>query len=265
MQCFPVYICLLGTLLDRQLSVPQLGYTRFLDGSVHLISGVAANLIVELQSIAQTDRASFSDSGGLTSSNGVIRLHDAAGRVMAEYPSDEPRPLLNIDSSLGSVAVWLPSKHSLLGWNGAAFTSTLIDDSQFGGQVTFAKLANPTTAEFFVLLADSSVVRFLVGVPSGSSISGNIEPGIHGRVFAQNDWIIWHDHQGLVAQLRNSVGEPIRLIREASTPPDWAVERMSNEWLHISSPSSGMNCALSFSTSRVTVSLIPSLVRKVSK
>ena len=56
----------LGLLL-AQLRLPQPGFARYSDGSVHLVVGIPANLIVNARALTQADCASFSDAGGLTS------------------------------------------------------------------------------------------------------------------------------------------------------------------------------------------------------
>ena len=100
-----------SAMLDAQLVVPQLGVARFSDGSVHPIRGVAANLIVDSRAIGKAEGASFSDSVGLTSTNGCVGLIRSDGTVLGEYVSAEPQPVLAIDSAAQSAAAWLPSRH----------------------------------------------------------------------------------------------------------------------------------------------------------
>jgi hypothetical protein len=234
----------LAPLLQGQLRIPQVGIARFSDGSVHAVQGVPANLIVASRAIAMTDAVSFSNAGGLTSSKGVIRLLQTDGMVVGEYDSGEKLPLLNIDSSPQSATAWLPSKHLLLRWHGSQFMATPIDDSSFEGRVTFVRLASEQAAQFFVLLEDSSVARILIALPSARVISSDAMPGIHGGVFVQHSQIFSQDIRGLIAESENGNRETIELSPTPLPEGDLTMERMSNDWLHISSRSTGANWAV---------------------
>jgi hypothetical protein len=251
--------------LDAQLKVPQLGVARYADGSVHPIRGVAANFIVEPRAIARADGASFSDSAGLLAINGWIRLLRADGALLGEYPSAEPLPLLDIDSSAQSAAVWLPSKHMLLRWNGTQFVETPIDDSSFAGRVTFVSLASNTTAHFFVVLADSSVTRISVALPSGRVTSSDLQPGSQGSVSTQQGWIISQDAWGLIAERPGANRQTLQLSRQALPADDLTMEKMSNHWLHVTSRSTGTGWAVYLDTAKLNVFLLPSPVARVAR
>jgi hypothetical protein len=256
---------LLSGLMHAQLSVPQLGFARFSDGSVHAVRGIVSNLIVDPRALLRADKASFSDSGGLTSTNGLIRLLNAKGAVLGEYASGEPLPLLNIDSSLRSAVVWLPSKHALLRWDGAAFTATPVDESSFGGAVTFVRLASAKTAELFVELADLSVAKLSVSLAAPRSIGAEAEPGVKGAIFVQRDWMLSTDGQGLMAELPNGDRQTIDLSAGPLPAGDLTIERMASDWLHISSRSTGVNWAVYLSSTKLSVSLLPPPAREAAK
>jgi hypothetical protein len=247
----------IGPLLQAQLRIPQVGLARFSDGSVRAIQGVPANLIVASRAIATTDAVSFSDSGGLISSKGVIRMLQTDGTVVGEYESGEALPLLNIDSSLQSATAWLPSKHLLLRWNGSAFAVAPVDDSSLGGRVTFVRMASEETVQFFVVLADSSVARILISLASARVISSDAMPGIIGGVFVQHFWILSQHNRGLIAESANGKRETIELSQTPLPASDLTIERMSNDWLHISSRSTGANWAIRSSSMKLDVSLLP--------
>jgi hypothetical protein len=246
-----------SAMLDAQMIVPQLGVAHFSDGSVHAIRGVAANLIVQARSIGNVDSASFSDSAGLTSANGLIRLIKADGTELAEYQSDEPQPLLNIDSIPQSAVAWLPSKHLLVHWDGSQFVETPIDDASFVGRVSFLSLKADSTAQFFVVRDDSSVARFLVTLPSGRVTSADIEPSARGPVSVQQGWILTQDARGLTAERANGSRQTIQLSAKALPAGDLTMERMSNHWLHVSSKSTGTDWALYLDDSKLNLSFMP--------
>jgi len=255
----------LGGLLLAQLSLPQPGFARFSDGSVHLVLGIASNLIVGARVLNTADSASFSDSGGLTSSNGLIRLMSDDGAVLGEYQSGDPRPILNIDSSLLSAVVWLPSKHILLGWDGKAFTTTAVDDSAFGGEVTFVRQAPGKTVELFVEQADDSVAKLTVSLSEGRLLNAETEPGARGAVFVQRGWLLSQNGRGLMSELPNGNRQTVELSKEPLPAGDLRIERMSNDWLHVSSQSTGTNWAVYLTATKLSVSLLPPPVREAAK
>jgi hypothetical protein len=261
-RCAPL---LLTGLLHAQLSVPKLGFARFSDGSMHEVRGVTANLIVDSRSLTTADGASFAGCGGLTSSSGLIRMVSADGAVLGEYQSSEPMPILNVDSSLQSAAVWLPAKHVLLGWDGAAFTATAIDDSFFSGKVTFVRLAPHKRAEMFVELADSSVAKLSISLSEARVISDDAVPGVTGAVFMQQGWMLSQDGHGLRAELPDGNRQTIALSEKPLPAGDLTIERMSDDWLHISSRSTGANWAVYLSSMKLSVSLLPPPAYKASK
>lgn len=250
-----------STLLQAQLSVPQIGWARYADGSVHLIHGISANLIVDPQRFASADAACFSDSVGLVSASGAIRLLSTDGTLLGEYPTTEPSPLLHVDSAATSTAVWLPSQHSLLGWDGARFTSTLVDDSSFGGTVTFVHLPSATSAQFFVTRPDQSIARVSVALPSGQVTSSDSEPLARGWIVLQQGWTVTQNETGLMAERANGAQQTLALTQSTIPAGDLRVEQMSNHWLHISSQSTGTNWAVYLDQSKWNMSLLPPPVK----
>jgi len=244
-------------LLEAQLSIPQLGAAHYPDGSVHLIRGIGANLIVDPHNLAAADAASFSDSGGLLSAKGLIRMQRSDGTVVGEYRSVESTPLLHMDSTVSSAAVWLPSKHLLLRWDGARFAETSIDDSSFGGPVTFVHLASQNAAQFFVTRSDSSVGRVTVSLPSGRVTSSDTEPAAHGWVFLQQGWTLSQDEYGLTAERVNGSRQSIALGRQPLQLGDLHVEQMSNHWIHVSSRFSDAGWAVYLDPNKVNAYLLP--------
>jgi hypothetical protein len=253
------------SMVHAQLSVPQLGVARFFDGSVHPIRGVAANLIVDSRTIATADGASFSDSAGLTSSNGLIRLISPNGTVLGEYPSGEAQPVLNVDTGAQTAAAWLPSRHILLRWDGAQFLETPIDDSSFSGGVTFVSVPSNKLAQFFVTRTDSSVAQISVALPSGRVTSSDLQPGALGRVFTQQGWVLMQDSWGLVAERTGGNRQTIQLSQQALPPNDLTMERMSNHWLHVSSRSKGTDWALYLDSTKLNISLLPPPVAEAAR
>ena len=235
-----------------QLSVPQLGIAHYSDGSVRIVRGISANFIVDSHLLAAADAASFSDISGLVSANGLIRLLRSDGSVIAEYQTGEPAPLLQA----GTVA-WLPSRHSLLRWDGLKFTETPVDDSSFTGAVTFVNLPTANTAQFFVTRTDSSVARISVALPSGRVTSSDSEPAARGWVVVQQGWTVFQDEWGLVAERPNGNRQTIQLSSAPIAATDLHVEQMSSHWVHVSSSSSGTNWALYLDNNKVDIFLLP--------
>jgi hypothetical protein len=306
----------LAALLSAQLSVPQPGFARFSDGSIHGLQGLQANFIVNARAMTQADHASFSSAGGLTSAQGLIQLIDPTGKVLASYQSDESAPLLNIESSLQSAVVWLPTKHLLLTWNGTTFSQTPVDDSAFGGRITFVRLSGqtgaaaetsgltasarnirycalqatsapasvqpkpciarasntadrpsalPATADFFVLQAHASVAQVAVSLPAARLLNFDLLPGIHSAVFVQQGWFLSQDAGALIAQLPNGLSQTMKLSPNSLPIGDLTMERMSDNWLHVSSLSTGMHWAVHLQATKWSASLLPPPMHEEAK
>jgi hypothetical protein len=255
----------LATVLHAQLSVPQLGFARFADGSVHAIQGVAANLIVSPRAVATANRASFSNAGGLTAKNGLIQLWDASGKQLASYQSDEALPLVNIDSSLQTAIAWLPSSHVLLTWDGTTLVARPLDDAGFEGTVTFVRLESAAIAQFFLVQANSKVAKASVSLPSGRLISSDILPGPHGVLFVQSGWILSQSDEGLVAEMPDGYRQTISLLRNPLLTGDLTIERMSTDWLHVSSQATGASWAIFLSGTKLNVSVMPHTSKGVAR
>lgn len=256
---------ILSGLLNAQLSVPKLGTVRFSDGSMHVVHGLAANIIADPRTLSTAGSASFSNSGGLTSANGLIRLLSAGSAVLGEYQSGEPRPILNIDSALLSAVVWLPSRHMLLGWDGKAFTTTPVDNSAFGGEVTFVRQAAGKTVELFVEQADDSVAKLTVSLTEGRLLNAETEPGAHGAVFVQQGWMLWQNGRGLTAEWPSGNRQTIELSKGPLPADDLRIERMSDDWLHVSSQATGTNWVVYLNAEKLSVSLLPPPIREAAK
>lgn len=247
----PRYTLLASALLHAQLTVPRAGVARYPDGSIHIVYGIPANLIVDSGVLGNADSASFSDSAGLLSESGWIRSLRADGKVLGEYRSSEPLPILQFN------AAWLPSKHLLVLWNGSKFVETPVDDSSFEGQVTFLNLPSADAAQLYVTRADSSVARITISLPSGSVTSSDTEPAARGWIFIQQGWLLSSDQHGFTAETANGVSQTIELSSQPIPAGDLVLEQMSNHWMHISSRSTHAAWAVYSDQSKVKVSLLP--------
>ncbi len=246
-------------LLEAQLNVPQLGMARYQDGSVHLIRGVGANVIVERHALMNASASVFGDTGGLLAAPGAIRAVRQDGTVLSDYQSNEPTPVLGLDGATpGAAVAWLPSKHVLLRWDGAKFSETSVDDSSFGGTVSSVAVVASGSAQFFVSRADASVARVSVALPAGRVTSSDTEPGARGWAFLQQGWTISQDEWGLTAERANGGNrQTIQLSQQALALNDLQVEQMSSHWLHVSSASSRANWVLYVDTQKLSIYLLP--------
>src|SRR5882757_6080208 len=153
----PLGFLLLAALLPAQVSAPRVGFARFSDGAVHAVQGLPSNLVVGDAAIAPADHASFSDSGGLIAHGGQISLLDADALPIASYPCTESSPLLNIDGALSTAIAWLPSTHSILYWDGAAFVVTEVSSGLPTGEVTGVQIIQAGKARLLVSRAGAGV------------------------------------------------------------------------------------------------------------
>jgi hypothetical protein len=239
----------LAAMLPAQVSAPRVGFARFAGGSVHAVSGLPANLVVGDLPIARADSLSFSDSGGLLAHNGQIDLVDANAQPVASFTSGEAAPLLNIDGALTTAIAWLPSSHSILHWDGKGFVSTEVN---LAGEIIGLQFIEPDKARLLVRQADASVSAVIVSLKSGQVIDSQTVPGIEGNAFAQHSFFIAANSKTLVVESANGQRRVLPLAA-----PDITIERMSSDWLHIFSASSGEHWALHLTQTDLQLSRMP--------
>jgi hypothetical protein len=249
--------------LQAQLNVPQLGLAHYADGTLHLVRGIGANMIVERDPFAAADTACFSDSVGVFASSGSIHLVRIDGTTLGEYHANEASPILHVDTDATSTAIWLPSSHSLLTWDGNHFIETPVNDALFGGAVTFVNLVSSTSAQFFVARPDQSIARVSVALPSGQVTSSDIEPLARGWIFVQQGWSLSQVDTSLIAERTNGTQQQTIALSEKTIPAgDLRVEQMSNHWLHVSSQSLGTNWAIYLDQNKLNSFLLPPPTRQ---
>jgi hypothetical protein len=239
----------LAAMLPAQVSAPRVGFARFAGGSVHAVSGLPANLVVGDLPIARADSLSFSDSGGLLAHNGQIDLVDANAQPVASFTSGEAAPLLNIDGALTTAIAWLPSSHSILHWDGKGFVSTEVN---LAGEIIGLQFIEPDKARLLVRQADASISVVTVSLKTGQVIDSQTVPGIEGNAFAQHSFFIAANSKTLVVESANGQRRVLPLAA-----PDITIERMSSDWLHIFSVSSGEHWALHLTQTDLQLSRMP--------
>jgi hypothetical protein len=242
--------------LLAQIGVPKIGVVRYSDGSFHTVQGLPANMIVADLPLDPADAASFSDSGGLIAQNGAIRLLAPDFSAIAEYPVAE-KPLLAMDGGPISALAWLPKAHTLLHWNGSKFDAFELGLWDINGTVTDIESLDSRQARMIVVSPDNNVSGVTVSLRTGNLVSSETLPGVHGYAFSQGFLIVYASEKELVADnlrgYRRSVPLPA---------PDFVIERMSNTWLHLYSPSLQRNWALHITRGDLDLSILPGLPEK---
>jgi hypothetical protein len=250
-------LCFLSTVpLPAQVSVPRLGAARFDDGTVHVVNGLPANLLVSPDPFTVADHVSFSQAGGLVSHSGRIRLLDANSNVLGEFASGEPEPVLNMDSSYATAIAWLPLKHSLLYWSGDSFKLLDVPGGLPVGEITSLRILDEKRARLLLTQPDSSVLLLTVSLSTGNLLSADALPGLRGHTFSQGSFFVCQDRFGLTIESASG-DRSVPLSVDPLPAGDLIIERMSADWLHITSASSGRNWALYLTATSLQVSLLP--------
>lgn len=248
---FTLCALLFGLPLLAQLSVPKVGTARYQDGSLHSVQGLSANMIVAPLPLDSAEAASFSDSGGIVSQNGTIRLLAPDFTVVAEYPAHE-KLVVSIDGALTSALAWLPNSHTLLHWNGSAFDAIGIAESDIEGTVTGLQLSGTQQARLIVQHADGSVSAVTISLHGGNLVSSELLSGVRGYAFGQGSYVVSVSNQELVVDNLQGYRRSV-----AFAPQDLVIERMSNNWLHLYSPAAHRNWALHVTQAELELSLLP--------
>ena len=249
---FSIALLVCPAALVAQLSVPKVGVARYADHTVRGVNGLEANLLVNSQSLLNADAVSFSDAGGLISTPGRIQLLTTQGSVAGEFNSSEPSPVLNIDGALTTAIAWLPSRRSLVYWNGNAFLETEVNGAEIPGEVTSVQAVTPSLARLLANDARGNVFQASVSLQTGSVISLALLPGIQGPAFQQYGFILSQGSNGLEIQAPNG---PVRTL--PLNAPRITFERMSSEWVHISSPATHQDWALHLTSKALQLSILP--------
>jgi hypothetical protein len=240
-------------ILHAEVSAPQLGVIRCSDGLVRAVYGLAGNFILANKVLAPAGAVSFSDRAGLMAKNGAIQLVKADGAPLGKYESQDSKPVLNVDGDVESAIVWLPSEHSVLRWTGASFR--LYPLAPLEGEVTAIKATAPDRAQLLILSDDGNISRATVTLSTGELVSLNVVPEASGAAFAQQSALISHERDGLVIETPDGVRQHLPV------PSDVVIERMSSEWLHLSSVRTNQDWALHVAGSQVELFILPAVQR----
>ena len=244
-------LALLMASLPAQVGTPKIGVARYADSSVRTVFGLSDNFIVSAQTLASADAASFSDSGGLLSKSGHIQLIAPSGKILAEYNSGEPMPVLNVDGDLTSAIAWLPTRYALVHWNGKSFVSTTVN-ARLLGSVTAVRAGNSKTARLLLAEPNGVVSEAAISLDTGDLVSLNVLPGIVPPAFVQHGFVLFHDEHGL--EIASASGA-LRTVPLAAS--DLTFERMSSDWLHLASRSMKQNWALHLTNTILELSELP--------
>ena len=153
-----------AVLLEGQVAAPRIGAVRYSDGSVWTLNGLRANFIVGSRLFRSATAASFSDEGGLVAIPGEIDLVSLEGSVIGRYPTDEAQPALNIPGGFLSATIWLPSKQTLVRWDGKSFVAVEAETSDLAfHQKSFTLFSDADGFE--VQAADGSTRRLPIAAP----------------------------------------------------------------------------------------------------
>jgi hypothetical protein len=231
---------------------PKPGMARYSDRTVHSIYGLESNLLVNHQLLSEADAISFSDAGGLVSIAGRIQLLNSSGAVVGEYDSAERSPVLNIDGDLTTAVAWLPSRSSIAHWNGQSFVTAEVASGGLPGKVTSVQILNGTTAKLLASDAAGNVFAVLVSLGTGQITSVNVLPGIKGPAFQQYSFVVSADGSGLHIEAPNGAIRTLPLGAANVT-----FERMSSDWVHVSSAATGQDWALHLNATALHLSQLP--------
>jgi hypothetical protein len=145
----------------------------------------------------------------------------------------------------------------LLRWNGAAFLLQEVNDSGFAGQVTYLQLAAPHVARLLLTHNDASVSAVTISVDTGEVISSDLLPSARGRSFLQYSFVLSEDSSGIAVESASGTRRVVTLTQTPLPEGDLTIERMSTDWLHISSASTGQHWALYLNGMNLKLSALP--------
>jgi hypothetical protein len=246
-----VSTCLAGW-LQAQVGAPELGFVRYADNTVRPIYGVEANLVVGKQLFPFADAVSFSDFGGLVAVKGHIQLISRRGSVISDYNTNERKPLLDVDGALTTAIAYLPSREALLHWSGESFVLTQLDAGSFSGTATSVQMHGGHSARLLATTAGGNVSEITISLGSGQLTSVKFLPGIRGPAFLQQSFVLFRGKQGLEVEAPDGNRRTLSV-----SSSDFTVERMSSDWLHLTSPSTEQSWVVHLNSTALQLSEMP--------
>jgi hypothetical protein len=244
-------ICLAG-LLCAAVRAPNVGVVRYADGTVRPVYGLEANLIAGGQMLPIADAVSFSDYGGLVALNGRIQLVGPRGALVAEYNSHERKPVLNIDRGLRSAIAYLPSREALLRWNGKSFVLRKLNRGTVSGTVTSVQFLGAQMARLLTTTKNDNVSEVMISLETGELVSERFLPGVKGPAFLYQAFVLFRGKQGLEVEAPGGSRRTVPLPAN-----DFQIQRMSSDWLHLSSPSIARDWVLHLNRTALDISELP--------
>ncbi|MGI9072076.1 MAG: hypothetical protein ACR2JB_12380 [Bryobacteraceae bacterium] len=202
--------------------------------------------------VQTADAVSFSDFGGLVAVNGHIQLMDRRGSVLSEYDSHDLKPLLNIDGDLTTAIAYLPSREALLHWSGKSFVLTQLASGSFSGTATSVQMHGARFARLLGTTTGGEVSEITISLDSGQPISVKFLPGIQGPAFLHHAFVIFHDKQGLEVEAPDGSRRTVSVAAR-----NLVIERMSSDWLHLTSPSTKQSWVLHLNNTDLQLSEMP--------
>jgi hypothetical protein len=256
---FVLLFSLLAELLQAQVDTPKVGFARYADKSVRAIFGIHADFVVERQERGSADALSFSDSGGLIARNGMIQLRNSDYSLVAEYNSGEAAPLVNVDGDPTTAIAWLPDRRALLHWNGKTFDLVETNANGLFSRVTSVWVQNARTAKLLISEQGGAVSEATVSLVTGDIIALQLLGGVQAPAFHHQSFVLFPDKHGLVVASGASI-RTIPLTAGILAIKDLAIERVSSDWLHISSAGIPQNWILHLTGGVLEISELPALL-----
>jgi hypothetical protein len=198
------------------------------------------------------DAVSFSDFGGLVAVKGHIKLISQRGSVIGEYYAKERKPLLDVQGALTTAIAYLPSREALLHWSGRSFVLTQLNAGTFSGTVTSVQMHGAHSARLLATTARGNVSEITIALDNGQLTSEKFLPGIRAPAFLQQSFVLFHDKEGLEVEAPNGNRRTLAFLSK-----DFTVERMSSDWLHLTSPTTNQSWAVHLNSTALQLSEMP--------
>jgi hypothetical protein len=246
-------IALFGCMAGAEIRAPRVGMVRQLDGKIRPVYGVAANLICGQASDPHSaTAASFSDQAGLVLAGNRLVLQTLDGTVLGGFETSESHPLLAIESSPETAAVWLPASRKLLTWDGQSFVQARVDVLSLPGKAAAVRRVDRNTIEFLLDTADGNAARALVSTSTGAILQLTTLPGVSEPSFASSSSVVGQDDHQLVLQLNDGSRQRLPI-----SGADLVFEKASSNWLAVTSKAAGRQWLVHIDKAGVDASELP--------
>lgn len=247
-----VSLCTASMPLLSQINTPKAGVVRYRSGAVHPVFGLGSSWVVRSPFVRSAVAVAFSDQFGLIADGASLSLLKEDFSPLAKISCVESHPVLGIGDSADTAVAWLPSRNSVITFDGRTFISTPISGLEPGAQVT-SVLKNGNEVRLLQMRPDGSVFTTEISLTT-SQVTTSKEIGEARGPAAFHLGYICSVYENKLHLTSFDGNGTLDFPLDAKTP---AFEQASSKSLHITSPGDNRNWIVYAENGHIALAELP--------